>query len=269
MSSPTEPQISIPVCRSSPQANIRPDVTALCKAIKTIPGKGIAPFEKFLFHTLVSCMGVQNRLGNMPVGLNMDMWKKLGAREAPAEEVEAIAEATRAYMTVVVEAAPFADVLCEVHAHLIARRDGDGLGQYFTPWDLADLTAVLAASHFDRHPPKQAPGQPFTIHEPTSGAGSLILGVLRDLPPGVQSRDVSIHAIDLDLLCCAMTTLQLVASSLTHGKLFRKVRVMYGNTLLPPEELQLFAMFKREVDHQDRLGWMDEIKQRWGMVADG
>lgn len=265
MSSPTEPQISIPVCRSSPQANIRPDVTALCKAIKTIPGKGIAPFEKFLFHTLVSCMGVQNRLGNMPVGLNMDMWKKLGAREASAKEGEAIVEATRAYMTVVAEAAPFTDVLCEVHAHLLARGDGDGLGQYFTPWDLADLTAVLARDHFVHHPLKLKPGEPFAIHEPACGAGGLVLAQLRDLPAGVSSREVAIEAIDLDPTCCAMTTLQLVANSLLHGKLFQRVRIWCGNTLLPPEELQLFAALKREPDGQDRDQAWEQVMRKCGI----
>lgn len=242
---------------------------SLCKAIRAIPGRGHVPFAKFLFHTLRACMEAEAMLGKQAAFLNLPLWVEQGAEVAPPTESEAVLNATRAYMTLVLESPPFTDVLCGAHAHLLARGDGDGLGQYFIPWDFADLTATLVRNHLVHHPLKREPGAPFTIQEPACGAGGLILGLLRDLPPHVSSREVLIEAIDLDPLCCAMTTLQLVANSLLHGKLFHRVRIWCGNTLLPPEELRLFAGLKRETDHQDRLGWMDEIKQRWGLVADG
>jgi hypothetical protein len=241
------------------------DIQSLCRAIKAIPGRGHKPFAKFLFNTLRACMAAEFIQRKQEVFLNVPLWRALGAEEAQSSEIEAVVNATRVYLALVLESPAFTDVLCEAHAHLLARGDGDGLGQYFTPPDVADLAAVLAVDQVARYPPKKAPGEPFRIHEPACGAGSLLLGHLRSMPRGWLLPEVVIEAIDIDPMCCAMTTLQFVANSLLHNKRLQQVRVWCGNTLLPPEELMEFAVLELKTEAQaEAITWakIDE-RIRW------
>lgn len=161
------------------------------------------------------------------------------------------------YGAAVMHSAPFTDVLGDLHAELLARRGGDGLGQYFTPPDLADLTADLGIDFAVRHGDEM-----LTIHEPACGAGGLLLALFRDKQerPGLRPEDRMILAVDIDPLCCAMTALQFCMNALVHQRPIGELIVRCGNTLTDDLHSPLFF-------HAHREGWVRPVAERAGVAA--
>ena len=62
-----------------------------------------------------------------------------GPLKKNVEEAPEVVAAINAYIKAVFASRPFDDVLGRVHAELLARKGGEGLGQSFTPGDLLDL----------------------------------------------------------------------------------------------------------------------------------
>ncbi len=80
--------------------------------------------------------------------------------------------AINAYIKAVFASRPFDDVLGRVHAELLARKGGEGLGQSFTPGDLLDLVQALATRH-------RPGGSGAKVYDSCCGAGSLALAAIR------------------------------------------------------------------------------------------
>ena len=140
--------------------------------------------------------------------------------------VEACRAALEAYVQAVRDHAPFSDVLGAVHARTICRSGGEGLGQSFIPMDTQELVGALVT-----------PG-PKRIQDVCCGSGGLTLGVLRS--GAITASNATVHAVDIDPVCCAMTSVQLMIQGFAHHPPVKRVRVYCANGLSDPKTWPLF-----------------------------
>lgn len=162
------------------------------------------------------------------------------------------------YFTLVAISPPYTDVLGDLHGRVLARFGGDGLGQHFTPPDLADLTAALALDHRARHPIAPRSG-PVRLHDPACGAGALLLAQFRGDCP--RPEHCAVVAQDIDPLCCAMTALQLTANAVFHHRPLHELTVLCGNTLSQEFKSPVFFHAQRRPSLLDQK--MDLIRAVW------
>lgn len=194
--------------------------------------------ETFVQHALVGLVSAFNRYGSNvvadydPKGLG---FVPIRERMPPPE----VGAAITAYLEAVRDSRPFEDVLGMVHAELLAVKGGEGLGQFFTPYDLNDLIEGIAVMHFQHRP-----GRGASIHEPACGAGGLLLAAVRARLDEYPSDDISVDAIDLDPFCCAMTALQLQAAQAIHQMPLKVCQVAQGNALLSRSSLRILYQSK-------------------------
>ncbi len=105
-------------------------------------------------------------------------------------------------------------------------------GQFFTPTSISDAMAKLTG--IDENIIKEK-GY-ITLHEPTSGAGGMILAYARELKAKGYSlaRNLLVQAWDIDILCTYMTYLQLAMYDIPAV-------VVNGNTLTLEEKFVLYT----------------------------
>lgn len=213
--------------------NLSPLVDAI-KAIPTGPrfdaGKALSMFTQT---TLCALIDTNSHLGNPLSFVTRIDHAAFGFTAFVREKGRAFEwemKVTEAYYRAVQSNEPFEDVLTAIHGEFLSRFGGNGLGQHFTPADLAKLAGLLGAQNFKKHTQEGL----IRIGEPTCGAGSLIMGSISELMKsegrGVVSR-LSVTANDLDPLCSAMTTLQLMANQFIHALPLAQIEVTVGNTL--------------------------------------
>jgi hypothetical protein len=208
----TEPHQAAPM---TPQAQKN-----LLTAIEAIPGRGTVPFETFLLATLGVLAENHRKAGLGTVEIHPTLWMGRPT-EIPIEPCRAAVEA---YVQAVRDHAPFTDVLGAIHARTISRSGGEELGQSFTPMDLQDLTGALAKR-------LSTPGLK-RIQDVCCGSGGLTLGVLRS--GAITASNAIVHAVDIDPVCCAMTSVQLMVQGFAHHQPVRRVRVYCANALHDP-----------------------------------
>ena len=222
----------------------------LYKAIVALPGacgqKG--NLERFSLFVQTALMALwkshEAHMATNGVSIGTIAPKVLGFKSKDPLEWAALslplAEAFKAYFAAVVGSEPFHDVLGDVFEEMFLT--DSTMGQFMTPRDLADLTGALAACHFNRHPPALKDGI-FKIYEPAVGAGGLLLGQFRQWNSrggSIPLSKVRVEANDLDPLCSAMTSLQLLANIVYHQQGFAAIRITVGNTLLTELEVGMF-----------------------------
>lgn len=235
-------------------------VSSLIKAIRGIPTQPNRPWsareamELFVQHALVGLIlvGKKSALNALDASF---YGPALGFRtlREHSPPVEPLAHAIRAYTELVIECRPFEDVLVWVHAELLAAKGGEGLGQFFTPPDLVELAVTLS-----RHskPLAENPRR-FRIHDPTCGAGGLLLGQIRSRLEEFPADTIEVSGVDLDPSCVAMTALQLQASQVLHRSPLRHVDLWVGNTLAGPRKLGYVTNRWK--------GTMEELSRRYGL----
>lgn len=109
----------------------------------------------------------------------------------------------RVYFAAVRSLPPWTDLLDFLHEEVASRQDLKGKGQHFTPNPLAAASLLFM--------PRQTGGE---VSDPTCGSGALLLAAVRQ---NTDLTRMTLHANDVDPLCCAMTALQLLASSIMHA----------------------------------------------------
>jgi len=229
----------------------------LVKFIREIPTRPNRPWnareamELFVQHALVGLI----LAGKEPVPEVVDAsfyGPELGFRtlKEHSPPVGQLAHAIKAYMKLVIECRPFEDVLVWVHAELLAAKGGEGLGQFFTPPDLVELAVTL----FRHSKPRAANPRRFRIHDPTCGAGGLLLGQIRSRLEEFPADTIEVSGVDLDPFCVAMTALQLQASQVLHRSPLKHVDLWVGNTLGGP--------LKRGYATNRWKGTIEELLQR-------
>lgn len=147
-----------------------------------------------------------------------------------AVAVREVGAAITAYFEAVTASRPFEDVLGRVHAELLAVKGGEGLGQYFTPYDLCDLIQALATDDTRRHPGASV-GRVFDC---CCGAGSLALAGIRSRLELISSHEIRVRAGKIDPVCAAMTALQIHMNQTFHRLPLGEVKVTVGDELVGP-----------------------------------
>jgi hypothetical protein len=190
----------------------------------------------FVQHATVSVIEANKKIGS-PVFKTLASYRQLGFKTInPGVRMpnqDQIMAAVTAYMNAVREHEAFTDLLSPIFAQFLGK-GGQGLGQFFTPWDIAKVTSAIAIDHQKRH------GIPAInrVHEPCCGAGGLILAVIQDHIAGSADEplraalSLDVSANDIDPLCAAMTALQISASQFVHGIALGQVEITVGNCLV-------------------------------------
>lgn len=214
------------------------EVANLVKAIRAIPstpGKPWNPrvaFETFVQHALMSMAHIHaDTKGHLDTKV-----LAFGPLKKNVEEAPEVVAAINAYIKVVFASRPFDDVLGRVHAELLARKGGEGLGQFFTPGDLLDLVQALATSH-------RPGGSGAKVYDSCCGAGSLALAAIRSRLKHISSEKILVLAGDIDPLCAAMTALQIHANQTLHFLPLGAVKVTVGDELIGPRRPGFWSHF--------------------------
>lgn len=135
---------------------------------------------------------------------------------------------TRAYLDYVAVLPPFEDAITTL-ATEFQGTDGEGLGQFFTPRDLALLSADLAFDHLQRHPSAR-----HRISDPTGcGTGSLLLAQLSVLHANAPDLlpVTDIHGLDLDADMVRATAVQIAWNVFVHRIDIGSLTLHCGNAL--------------------------------------
>lgn len=214
------------------------EVAKLVKAIRAIPSTSGKPWnpqsavETFVQHALMS-------MGHIHADTKGYLDPKVlafGPLKKNVEEAPEVVAAINAYIKAVFASRPFDDVLGQVHAELLGRKGGEGLGQSFTPGDLLDLVQALAT----RHRPGEGGAK---VYDSCCGAGSLALAAIRSQLKHLPSEKILVLAGDIDPLCAAMTALQIHANQTFHFLPLGAVKVTVGNELTGPRRPGFWSHF--------------------------
>lgn len=198
-----------------------PDVIALAKALGSNTRDIRKNFDALVYGAL------RFWTDSTTVRLCCGFISSLDPNVHPACPVVPPEELFRLYRAAVKACPPWSDVLGAVHAHALATAGGEGMGQFFTPEDMADLAAAIAMGPFDLHPlPKDSV---IRVLDPTVGAGALLLAQMRAF--GEDAKRCFVVGQDLDPLCCAMTAVQFLANAVEHGQTVAVLEILQGCTL--------------------------------------
>ena len=124
-----------------------------------------------------------------------------------------------AFLVEAMEVADFADVLGPMHMEVsstkAAQRD---LGEFYTPWSLSRASAAMLLGT----PPQIPQDRPFTLLEPASGSGGMVLAVAQHLVDhGLSPRNMKATLIDVSPLAYEMaiinTTLYGIPAQIIQG----------------------------------------------------
>ena len=146
--------------------------------------------------------------------------------------IQALATSVRLYKEVVEALPAFSDVLTMLIEEIaLDGKKGDGLGQFLTPPDLANLIdELIEASESVLTQPRN---KPHGMQDDCSGSGSLTLPrAMRDAAKGhlfIRMLDVKVNDFD-PFMCCA-AALQFVSSIVVHEQDLHQLRVTCSNAL--------------------------------------
>lgn len=140
--------------------------------------------------------------------------------------LDELGQAVVSYCELVQNCEPFTDVLTMLHEEfLLSGRKGDGLGQFYSPADIANFLGELMFTH--------ALGEGKVLDDDCCGAGSLTLGVLRRCYK--QSPELlnswTLELADIDELACKAAFVQIVATMVTHQIPIHEVKIFNHNIL--------------------------------------
>ena len=160
-----------------------------------------------------------------------DTYICLDAKLFSSINLAALARSAQIYKGVVEALPVFSDVLHSLTEDIwLDDQKGNGLGQYLTPPDLANLIGNLidvSESNRDKRT------KPYVIHDDCSGAGSLTLpAAQREARVGRhRTQLLNLMVNDIDPLMCCAAALQFVSSMVVHEHDLHQLRVICSNAL--------------------------------------
>ena len=160
-----------------------------------------------------------------------DTYICLDAKLFSSIDLAALARSAQIYKGVVEALPVFSDVLHSLIEDIwLDDQKGNGLGQYLTPPDLANLIGNLidvSESNRDKRT------KPYVIHDDCSGAGSLTLpAAQREARVGRhRTQLLNLMVNDIDPLMCCAAALQFVSSMVVHEHDLHQLRVICSNAL--------------------------------------
>lgn len=141
------------------------------------------------------------------------------------------------FIEMIKEREAFSDILAETfEAIYLTGKSGDGLSQFLSPTDIANLIADLSLSKYDGK-------DNIFINDDCCGAGSLVLPFIRkSIKPNDSYIDKKIHLNDIDPLMVKMAIIQIMAPVAFKMYDLNRVIAFTGNVLT----LDSKAVFKYE-----------------------
>lgn len=157
-----------------------------------------------------------------------------GQRKSQPPPVEAIPDLRTlagVYARCVHDAPPFTDILGPLYMDLVSRHQRQDRGLFFTPPEVARLTAKMQLADFLSPPPD---GRLYRVYELAAGSGTLLLAsaeAITERDGMTALRQWSFTAVDLATDCARMTAVQLLANGLIHQATLGELLVFQGNAL--------------------------------------
>lgn len=183
-----------------------------------------------------------------------------GRHATPLEgkERDAVFKLSGLYAEAVADLPPFTELLGAVYMDLASHGHRQGMGQFFTPPHICKLMAQINLGDCDVG--KQV--KPIRIMEPCAGSGSMLLAMCEViLESGGKLPDYHLTAIDLDVSCVKMTTVQFMANAFIHDLRPGKLDVFQGNSLDPTNCKPFFSMTSLSSDKTDNRS-AEEVSAR-------
>lgn len=176
-------------------------------------------FIDYAFKSMLQALSLMQTFG-----AELYMKKRVEESQWNVKDSPELGQSVKSYCELVRACDPFTDVFSMLHEELLLTgRRGEGLGQFFTPPDLADALAELM--------PVLTAGK--TIEDYCCGAGSLPLAALKrcamTAPEALST--VTLILNDIDELACKVAFLQVVANMLVHRVQIGKVRMFNCNAI--------------------------------------
>lgn len=137
-----------------------------------------------------------------------------------------------AYVQAVERSEPFTDILGTVYMDCASHWGRSGMGQFFTPQNIADMMAMMMLGEDTRQP--NGNGDLWRTIDPCIGSGVMMLSfsraILRQQGADALNR-WSVTGVDLDGTCSRMFAVQMLANCAFHGFTFGEIVAMQGNSL--------------------------------------
>ncbi|RDH41348.1 N-6 DNA methylase [Zooshikella ganghwensis] len=158
--------------------------------------------------------------------------RRIPEKDIPPETCrEALYAVSGDYAKAVI-AHPFNDILGVLYQEISNNYNRKGMGQYFTPFPVAEMMANMQFSLDELKVVAQQRGE-VSILEPTCGSGVMLLAwmsiVQAEAPELI--RYLSLTAIDLDRICTKMCAVQIMAHVLIHQCDIKGLQVIHGDSL--------------------------------------
>lgn len=168
----------------------------------------------------------------------MSLWGLPEWQPVPEDVQPNVQRAIEAYADIVSAETPFCDILGPTYMELASNGARFHLGQYFTPWPVAEMMAKISS------------GSPVTdkadglvrICDPACGSGVMLLAyaseVLLTQGPEALSK-LSLTGCDIDPICARMFAVQAIASCNIHSLQLGECLIYRGNSLGPWNDLEV------------------------------
>lgn len=167
----------------------------------------------------------------------MSLWGLPEWQDVPEDVQPQIGKAIDAYADIVATQPPFMDVLGPLYMELASRGGRAQLGQYFTPWSIAEMMAKISVGR----PMPEDHGLVRSC-DPACGSGVMMLAFASEIlstqgPEGLLR--LSVTGCDLDAYCARMFAIQAIASCNIHNVQLGECLVYRGNSLGPWDDLEV------------------------------
>lgn len=143
-----------------------------------------------------------------------------------------------AYDAAIAASEPFADILGPLYEELASKGGKQLLGQFFTPWPVASMMAMMTKPTSVEVPKDRL----LTACDPACGSGVMMLATASAIlaEQGADAlRRWSFYGCDLDPICARMMAIQFAANCASHQLVVGEVIIFCGNSLRPSEDKKL------------------------------
>lgn len=163
--------------------------------------------------------------------------------EPPQDIVSELFDLSGLFAKCVIED-PFSDILGSLYMEISSKWSQKGMGQYFTPPEVAKMMAMIQDPVTGLKRARDA-GYVYAACEPTAGSGVMLLAMIDTImqdDEGVELLSwLSLTGIDIDLLCVKMTTLQILANAMLHDSSVGELAMYHGSALGDTKDLKRFC----------------------------
>lgn len=192
----------------------------------------------------------------------MRLWGLPEWEPVPDDAKARIVEAVDAYAKIVHDSEPFEDIIGPLYMDMASRSKSRMMGQYFTPWEIARMTAMLNAGG---NPLERHPQGIISVHDPACGSGVMLMAfanLVFQYGGAAGLLRLSVAGCDLDEYCARIAAVQLIANCNVHGFRLAEVRIVQGDSLLQKNmRLILHGTAPELMHHADRQNLFPENAQ--------